>query len=45
MGTADLKYQVPCQRMGMGGLPTSRPSWELGLQAGQAWGRVSHLPL
>lgn len=31
MGGADLKDQLPCQKMGLGGLPMGRPSQELGI--------------
>lgn len=34
MLSADLKDQLPCQKMGVGRLPAG---W--GFQAGQAWGR------
>jgi hypothetical protein len=39
MGSADLKHQVPCQKMGVGGLPTGRPSRELGIPGRAGMGK------
>lgn len=39
MGSADLKHQVPCQKIGVGQLPTSRPSRELGIPGRAGMGK------